>query len=54
MDLKTYTLYELSKSLGVSVDTLRAYVKSGRLKAVKVCNKYIVSEDNYRAFINGK
>lgn len=54
MELKTYTLQELSEMLNVHVTTLRNCVHDGRLKAIKLGNKYIVSEENYRDFINGR
>lgn len=49
-----YDVKQVSEKLGVRVEAIRRYIKSGRLKAVKVGNKYIVSEDNYNDFINGK
>ena len=54
MTQKFYDVKQVSGKLGVRVEAIRRYIKSGRLKAVKVGNKYIVSEDNYNDFINGK
>lgn len=54
MDYKAYTLKEVSEKLDIHITTLRSYVKSGKLKATKLGNKYIVSEDNYIDFVNGK
>lgn len=54
MDYKAYTLKEVSEKLDIHITTLRGYVKSGKLKATKLGNKYIVSEDNYIDFVNGK
>lgn len=53
MEYKTYTLQDLSQMLNVNVNTLRGYIKSGRLKATMIGNKYIVSEENYINFVNG-
>ncbi|WP_071860455.1 helix-turn-helix domain-containing protein [Escherichia coli] len=44
----------MAQDLGVTERTIREYIKSGKIKAVKVGNKYIISEDNYRDFVNGK
>ncbi|NHX21677.1 helix-turn-helix domain-containing protein, partial [Escherichia coli] len=44
----------IAQDLGVTERTIREYIKSGKIKAVKVGNKYIISEDNYRDFVNGK
>lgn len=54
MAVKTYTVDEVSELLGISARTIREYIRKGKLKAVKVGNKYIISEDNYRDFVNGK
>lgn len=54
MDYKAYTLSDVSEMLNIHITTLRKYVKSGRLKATKIGNKYIVSEEHYIEFVNGK
>lgn len=54
MDYKAYTLNDVSEMLNIHITTLRKYVKSGRLKATKIGNKYIVSEEHYIEFVNGK
>lgn len=54
MTVKTYTVSDIAHDLGVTERTIREYIKSGKIKAVKVGNKYIISEDNYRNFVNGK
>lgn len=53
MAVKTYTVEEIAKQLDISPRTVREYIRKGKLKAVKVGNKYIISEDNYRHFVNG-
>ena len=53
MAVKTYTVEEVSKQLDISPRTVREYIRKGKLKAVKIGNKYIISEDNYRRFVNG-
>lgn len=54
MSTKVYTTEEVSKMIDVSERTIRNYIKAGKIKAVKVGNKYIISEDNYMKFINGE
>ncbi|MDW4362510.1 helix-turn-helix domain-containing protein [Staphylococcus saprophyticus] len=51
---KFYTLKEIEDNLRISNRTLRRYIKSGKLKAVKIGGKYVVSESNYNDFISGK
>ncbi|WP_210123649.1 MULTISPECIES: helix-turn-helix domain-containing protein [unclassified Staphylococcus] len=53
MAVKTYTVEEVAEMLGVSARTIREYIRKEKIKAVKVGNKYIISEDNYRKFVNG-
>ena len=52
-NLNVYTLTELEPILGVTHRTILTYVKTGKLKAVKIGGKYKVSEENLKKFING-
>lgn len=52
-DYRAYTLTELEPIIGVSHMTLMRYVKSGKLKAVKVGGKWRVTEANLKAFLTG-
>ncbi len=52
--LNLYTLTELETVLGVTHRTLQNYIKSGRLKGVKVGGKWRVTEENLRKFLNGE
>lgn len=51
---ESYNVEQVSEKLGVTIATVRKYIKDGRIKAVKVGTKYIISENNYNDFINGK
>lgn len=51
---RVYTLTEIEPVLGVTHRTLLEYVRTGKLKAVKIGGKWKVSEENLRAFINGQ
>jgi len=46
-----YTLKQLSAKLGISVRTLREYVKSDRLKAKRIGRAYYVTEPSLLAFL---
>lgn len=41
--LDVYTLEELSEQLDMDKQTLRSYIKNGKLKASKIGNKYFVT-----------
>ena len=51
--IKLYTLEELSDMLGITVYTLRNYIKKGKLKATKIGVCWKVSEENLKKFVNG-
>lgn len=52
--IRLYTLPELAPMLGVTPRTLQTYVKSGRLKGVKIGGKWKVSADMLKRFVNGE
>jgi putative resolvase len=49
--LKFYDLDEIAKILGTSTETIRRYVRSGKLKAIKIGRDYKVSEENLQKMI---
>lgn len=49
--LEVYTADDIAQLLDLSIDTVRTYIKRGDLKASKVGRKYIITNDNYKAFI---
>lgn len=52
--IRLYSLTELEPILGVTHRTLQTYIKTGRLKGVKIGGKWKVSEDALKRFINGE
>lgn len=51
---KMYTLEEVAAILGVSVRTMHTYVKTGKIKAVKIGGSWKVSTKNLQQFIDGE
>ena len=49
--MKVYDLEDLVKLLKMNIQTLRIYIKEGKLKASKVGRKYIVTEENLKEFL---
>jgi len=49
-DLVFYELPEVAEKLDCHINTLRKYLRDGRLKGRKVGNKWLVSEDGLREF----
>jgi len=53
-DTKLYSLLELSDVLGVSLVTLRVYIKDRRLIGQKLGGKWFISETNLKEFLDNK
>ena len=49
--MKVYDLKEVVKLLGLNIQTIRQYIKEGKLKASKVGTHYIVTEDAIKEFL---
>lgn len=49
--MKVYDLDDLVKLLKMNIQTLRIYIKEGKLKASKVGRKYIITEENLKEFL---
>ncbi len=52
--IRYYPLQELSEELDVTLHTLRAYIRQGKLKGRKVAGRWIVTEENLREFLEGR
>ena len=54
-ELKKYKLYtakEIESVLGVSAQSIKRYIKAGKLHAIKVGGKWRVSEEDLKEFLN--
>ena len=49
-----YRLKDLEKKLGLTIRTLREYIKKGELKARKIGRAYYVTESNLMAFVESR
>lgn len=52
--MKYFEVAEVAQKLNLSENTVRKYIRAGKIKAVKAGKRYIVSENNYNNFIDGK
>lgn len=50
-DLEAYTNQEISEKLGISVYTVRKYIKDGKLRAKKIGGHWYVTKDILKEFI---
>ena len=49
--MKIYDLKEVVKLLGLNIQTVRKFIKEGKLKASKVGTHYMVTEDAIKEFL---
>lgn len=51
-DITLYTLEELSQKLDVTLVTLRAYLREGKLRGRKIGGRWHVTEESLRAYLS--
>lgn len=49
--IKFYTTLEVAKSLNVTLQTVRDYIKKGKLKAQRVGKSFLISEKSIMEFL---
>ena len=49
--MKIYDLKEVVELLGLNIQTIRKFIKEGKLKASKVGTHYMVTEDAIKEFL---
>jgi excisionase family DNA binding protein len=52
--IKFYTIAEAAKALSVTAQTVRAYLKQGRLKGTRIGRPILITESNLKEFLNIK
>jgi excisionase family DNA binding protein len=51
--IKFYTILEIAKALNVTPQTIRAWIKQGRLKGQRIGRPILITENNLRDFLKG-
>ena len=46
-----YTLEQLSKEISIAIPSLRNFIKSGDLKASKVGNRYVITREQVKTWL---
>jgi len=49
--IKFYTIQETAEALNVTPQTVRAYIKQGKLKGKRVGRPILITENNLREFL---
>lgn len=52
MDIKYYTVDEASSLIGVHTKTVRRYIYSGKIKALKIGGQWRITEDDLGEYLN--
>lgn len=50
---KLLTSKQVAEILGMHINTVWKYINTGKLSAVKICNRWRVKESDLSLFING-
>ena len=50
-DIKFYTVREIAELLQVTAQTVRAYIKQGRLEATRIGRPLLITENNLKDFL---
>lgn len=50
--VKFYKIPEVAEALNVTPQTIRAYIKQGRLKAQRIGRPFLIREEDIKEFIN--
>ncbi len=53
VNIKIYEAKEVAEMLGITLQTVRTYIKNGRIKGQKVGNRWVVTEDSIKDFLRG-
>jgi len=51
--MKTYTTQDLADIFKCDIETIRRYIKSGKLKALKFGKEYRITQEQLDKFIEG-
>ena len=52
--MKIYDLQEVCEILKMNIQTIRIYIKEGKLKASKVGRKYVITEEDFKSFLESQ
>lgn len=50
--IKFFTIPETAQALNVTPQTVRAYIKKGKIKSQRIGRPILITENNLKAFLN--
>jgi excisionase family DNA binding protein len=51
--IKLFTVTEAADTLGITPQTVRAYIKQGKLKGQRIGRPILITENSIKQFLNG-
>ena len=51
--IKFYTIPEIAEALNVTPQTVRAYIKQGKLQGQRIGRPILITENSIKSFLNG-
>ncbi|MFA7143069.1 MAG: helix-turn-helix domain-containing protein [Candidatus Dojkabacteria bacterium] len=51
--IKLFTVTETADTLGITPQTVRAYIKQGKLKGQRIGRPILITENSIKKFLNG-
>ncbi len=51
--IKLFTVTETADTLGITPQTVRAYIKQGKLKGQRIGRPILITENSIKQFLNG-
>ena len=51
--IKLFTVTETAETLGITPQTVRAYIKQGKLKGQRIGRPILITENSIKQFLNG-
>lgn len=52
--IKFYTIPEVAEALNVTSQTIRAWIKQGKIKSQRIGRPILITESNLKEFLNSK
>jgi len=52
-EIELLKVEDIAKALSCNMETIRRYIRQGKIKAQKIGRRYYVSKENLKTFTNG-
>jgi len=52
-EIELLKIEDIAEGTGICTETVRRYIRQGKIKARKIGRRYYVSKDSFKEFVNG-